>query len=219
MAILTDAHWETVDPKMRALMRQIGMADFSPRFYLAGGTALALQLGHRFSIDLDFFSKDDEVHEAMHLEILSALRPLTPIAKERTTGNLLLEINGISVGFFGYGYPLIGESVSAEGIALASIQDIGLMKLDALATRGSCKDFYDAYFILQLVSLEDLLELGKQKYPFYRDFPLTTLKYMAQFDNADRDVQPDLLIPVEWDQVKRYFLDQARQIGKNWFDL
>ena len=219
MALLTDTHWEAVDPKMRALMRHIGTADFSPRFYLAGGTALALQLGHRFSIDLDFFSKDDEVKEATHLEILSALRHLTPTAKERTTGNLLLEINGIAVGFFGYGYPLIGESVSAEGISLASIQDIGLMKLDALATRGSRKDFYDAYFILQQVSLEDLLERGKQKYSFYRDFPLTTLKYMVQFDNADRDVQPDLLIPVEWDAVKKFFVQQAKRLGQNWFGL
>ncbi len=217
MAPLAAPHWETVTPAMREALRFIGTCSFAARFYLAGGTALALRLGHRRSVDLDFFSESDEVGTETRREILRALTPLNPRALESTEGNLLLEVQGMHVGFFGYGYPLIMPTDSVEGVAVASIADIGLMKLDAIISRGSRKDFYDLYAIAQEMPLEHLLSLGPAKYPYAKDFGLMAVEAMVLFDSADRDVQPNLIAGPPWEQVKAFFIGQARALGQAWF--
>jgi hypothetical protein len=103
-------------------------------------------------------------------------------------------------------------------VALADIADIGLMKLDALIDRGSRKDFYDLYMIAQQRPLAELLSQGALKYPYVRDFELMAVESMVLFDNADRDLQPELLIELPWDQVKQFFIEQARALGQTWFD-
>jgi hypothetical protein len=100
----------------------------------------------------------------------------------------------------------------------ASLLDIGLMKCDALISRGSRKDFYDLFFILKEIPLEDLLKLGEQKYPLFRDFPLMVLESLTLFDNADRDVQPELFDNIPWDQVKQFFIEQANLLSSRWFE-
>ncbi len=219
MAPLEQPHWETVNDAMRELLRQIGQQPFASRFYLAGGTALALQIGHRRSVDLDFFSESDQVKPDTHQEILRALDSLNPRVMEEAFGNFVISIADVSVGFFGYGYPLVGQTVSIENVSLGSLQDIGLMKMDALATRGNRKDFYDLYFVAQHVSLDDLLELAERKYQSFRDFPLLFLKYAVLFEVADRDPQPELLIPVEWNRVKEFFSAQSIRLSKKWLGL
>ncbi|HQE93014.1 MAG TPA: nucleotidyl transferase AbiEii/AbiGii toxin family protein [Anaerolineae bacterium] len=217
MAALTPVFWETGTPTMREVLTFIGQCTFAPRFYLAGGTALALRLGHRRSVDLDFFSNTDEIGQQTRREILDTLSPLRPQALEDVEGNLLLEIHNMHVGFFGYSYPLLAPTDSVEGVAIAGIVDIGLMKLDALISRGSRKDFYDLYFILQKVSLNELLILGRTKYPYARDFELMAIESLIWFDNADRDLQPRLLTDVTWDEVKCFFVAKAQALGEDWF--
>jgi predicted nucleotidyltransferase component of viral defense system len=193
MALLDPVHWNTVTPQMHDLLRFIGQQTFAGRFYLAGGTALALRLGHRRSADLDFFSATDEVMLKTRQEILDALAPLAPQALEDVDGNLLLVISDLHVGFFSYDYPLLEPADGVEQVAVASVVDVGLMKLDALISRGSRKDFYDLYVIAQQISVPDLLALGKAKYPHTRDFELMAVESLVLFENADRDLQPDLL--------------------------
>jgi hypothetical protein len=147
MAVLEPVHWQVITPAMRELLRFIGQQPFAERFYLAGGTALALRLGHRISVDLDFFSATDDVTRLTRQEILTALAPLSPQALEDADGNLLLQVSELHVGFFGYGYDLLEQTDYVENVALAAVVDIGLMKLDALISRGSRKDFYELYFI------------------------------------------------------------------------
>jgi predicted nucleotidyltransferase component of viral defense system len=217
MAALDPVHWEAITQEMRELLRFIGQQPFARRFYLAGGTALALRLGHRRSVDLDFFSETDQVGRASRQEILRTLDPLSPQALEDVDGNLLLRVSGLHVGFFSYGYPLLEPTDSVEGVAVASLVDVGLMKLDALITRGSRKDFYDVYAIARQIPLADLLSLAQGKYPHVRDFELMAVESLVLFDNADRDVQPDLLLDLPWEQVRQFFIDQARDLGKTWF--
>ncbi len=93
MALLNPIHWETVTPQMREVLGALGQASFSHRFYLAGGTALALFLGHRRSVDLDFFSDVDEVMERTRQEIIRYLTKQPVKVIENTDGNLLLETN------------------------------------------------------------------------------------------------------------------------------
>ena len=219
MATLTPIFWETATPTMREVLTFIGQCTFAPRFYLAGGTALALRFGHRRSVDLDFFSSVDEIGQQTRREILNELSPLTPQTLEAVEGNLLLVLRNMHVGFFGYSYPLLAPTDSAEGVAIASPVDIGLMKLDALISRGSRKDFYDLYFILQQIPLSELLVLGRTKYPYARDFELMAVESLVLFDNADRDLQPQLLTNVAWDQVKRFFVAEAQALGQDWFDM
>jgi hypothetical protein len=217
MALLEPVYWQTVTPTMREVLRFIGRQSCSQRFYLAGGTALALRLGHRRSIDLDFFSATDEVTRPTRQEILTALAALSPQAIEAVDGNLLLEVSGLHVGFFGYGYPLLEPPDSLEQVALAALVDIGLMKLDALISRGSRKDFYDLYFIAQHISLPALLQLGQTKYPYARDFELMAVESLVLFENADRDIQPTLLVEVAWAEVRQFFIEQAQALGQSWF--
>ena len=202
---------------MRDMLRFIGQQPFAARFYLAGGTALALRLGYRRSADLDFFSATDEVHQKARREILGALASLAPQALEDVDGNLLLRVSDLHVGFFSYSYSLLEPTDSVEGIAVASMVDVGLMKLDALIGRGSRKDFYDVYAIAQRIPIPNLLALGRVKYPYVRDFEFMAAESMVAFENADRDLQPDLLLDLPWEQVRRFFIAQARALGETWF--
>ncbi len=218
MATLNPTHWETITIEMNEILHAIGQAPFSRRFYLAGGTALALILGHRRSVDLDFFSDTDEVMEKTRKEITQYLVKKPSQIIENTDGNLLLESRNTRVGFFGYGYPLIKPLINLEGVRVASIEDIGLMKLDAIISRGARKDFYDLFYISQEITIDDLLELGKVKYPMVRDFAMMALEHLVLFDNADRDVQPELLVDQSWDSVKQFFLKQAEYLARKWFE-
>lgn len=82
--------------------------------------------------------------------------------------------------------------------------EIGLMKCDAIISRGSRKDFYDLFYILRYIRLDDLLKMAEQKYAMFRDFPLMFLESMITFDNADRDGQPDLFEKIPWEEIKRF---------------
>lgn len=218
MATLGDPHWEVLTPDMRGLLIAIGQRAFIERFYLAGGTALSLQIGHRRSVDFDFFSETDELDEKSRNEIIHGLSSLSVEVIENVGGNLLLLVDGIRTGFFSYGYPLIQEPLQSENVSLASLLDIGLMKCDALISRGSRKDFYDLFYIVQNFNFERLFQFSQKKYTNFRDFPLMVLESMTLFDNANRDIQPELSEPIAWDQVKQFFIQQANLLSRSWFE-
>jgi hypothetical protein len=108
-----------------------------------------------------------------------------------------------------------------EGLSMEMrhlLTDIGLMKCDALITRGSRKDFYDLFYIAKSIPLADLLQPGSKKYLQFRDFPLMVLESMTLFENADRDFQPLLFKSVPWEEVKNFFIEQAKNLSKIWFE-
>ena len=217
MGALTSPHWETVTTEMRELLKWVGQQDFISPFYLAGGTALTLQMGHRKSVDLDFFSQTDEVHERTRQRIIRAIAERDGQVIENVDGNLVLLVDDVRVGFFSYGYKLIEPFAQLENVNVASMLDIGLMKLDAVIGRGSRKDFFDLYIIAKKYPLEELLQAGARKYPTSRDFALMAVESFILFENAERDVQPELMIDVTWDEVRGYFSEQAKLLGKKWF--
>ena len=100
MELLKSPHWETVTPEIKSLLAFMGQQDFSNRFYLAGGTALALQMGHRLSVDLDFFSEKDEVHDRTRREIIKVFENNNGQVLENVDENLLMLVQNIHVGFF-----------------------------------------------------------------------------------------------------------------------
>lgn len=153
------------------------------RFYLAGGTAVALQLGHRVSDDLDFFSADSFEADAV-VQTLSGLGRLNGV--EAAPGTVHARFEGTRLTFLHYPYPLLDAYVSGLGINLASLRDIGCMKIDAVASRVSRRDFVDLYAICT------------------RHRPL---------DELLRDPLPKLLTPVAWDDVKAFFLSESRRLA------
>jgi hypothetical protein len=218
MALLRSPHWETISPIMHELLSWIGRQPFATCFYLAGRTALALHMGHRRSVDLDFFSESDEVHDRTRQALIQAFSARCAQVIENVDGNLLLLTDGLHVGFFSYGYPLLEPIQTVENVRLASLLDIGLMKLDAVIGRGSRKDFCDLYVIIRQISLPDILHAGERKYPQARDFQLMALEALLQFDNADRDHQPEMLTDVPWENVRHFFVEQGKIMGADWFE-
>jgi predicted nucleotidyltransferase component of viral defense system len=202
---------------MHKLLAWIGDQALARHFYLAGGTALALQLGHRRSVDLDFFSETDEVHARTRDLLIHIFSARNAQVIENADGNLLLLVDGLHAGFFSYGYPLLEPVKTIENVRLASLLDIGLMKVDAVIGRGSRKDFYDLYFITRQIPLSELLAAGELKYPQVRDFPLMALEGLLQFEQADRDLQPELLVDLPWEKVRDTFLEEGKKLGASWF--
>jgi hypothetical protein len=219
MASLIHPYWEAIPPPLRDLLAEIGQMPFANRFYLAGGSALALRLGHRVSVDLDFFSDVDEVGDDSRAEIVTAFKQhRTTKVLENVFGNLLMQVEGTHVGFFSYGYPLLEPPSEVLGLQLADLLDIGMMKLDALISRGARKDFYDLYFIAQQIPLEEMLHQGPLKYPYARDYEMMALTSLTDFDNADRDVAVETFERVSWEAVKDFFVAEARRLGRFWFE-
>ena len=203
---------------MRELLAWIGKQSFAKYFYLAGDTALALQVGNRISVDLDLFSETNEVDARTRQTLIHVFSSRRVQVVENVDVNLLLLVDGLHVGFFNYGYQLLEPVEIVENIHLASLLDIGLMKLDAVIGRGGRTDFTDLYVITRQIPLPDLLRAGEQKFPQVRDFPLMALEGLLQFDNADRDRQPEMLADFPWENVSRFFVEQVMVLGANWFN-
>jgi hypothetical protein len=212
---VSELFWNTITDDMHLVLSGFTKTEFGSRFYLAGGTALSLQLGHRQSVDLDFFSPTEDIPTVrIHLE--RALASFHATLADSSWGNLVYLVKDIRLGFYGYGYPLVAPLVETEDVRLASMEDIALMKLDALLSRAMRKDFYDLYFICQKIPLRRLLDLAPKKYPSVRDFETQTVKRLVYLENAEQDVDPKILQPVTWVAVKEYFIAQASMIGNSW---
>lgn len=212
---MTEIHWNTVTPDMQEVMAAFARTELGSRFYLAGGTALALQLGHRRSVDLDYFSRTEDIPSLLE-PLRQSLQPCAPALADSAWGNLVFLAQGVRIGFYGYGYDLVQPLVEIEAIKLASVADIALMKLDALLGRAGRKDFHDLYEICKRIPLRQLLDLAPQKYPDVRDFEAQVVKRLTYFKSAEQDEPPPLLEKVAWETVKTYFRQQAEDIGRHW---
>jgi predicted nucleotidyltransferase component of viral defense system len=207
--------WNTISNSMREILDGFMHSSLASEFYLAGGTALSLQIGHRLSIDLDFFSPTEDIPSIRNI-IERELTPFQVNLTDSSWGNLVYLVNGVRVGFYGYGYAMVTPMVVIENTQLASIEDIALMKFDALLGRASRKDFYDLYFICQQTALKELFDLSTKKYPAVRDFEVQVTKRLVYFDNAEEETDPVMLKEVDWQTVKSFFVEQAKNIEQGW---
>jgi predicted nucleotidyltransferase component of viral defense system len=170
-----------------------------------GGTALALQIGHRKSIDLDFFGElkfemqelISEIKEFAKLEILSESKNIH-----------VYSINGIKVDFVNYKYPWLDNAVVEDEVILASIKDIAAMKIAAIIGRGTKKDFIDIAFLLQKFSMKEILDLYLLKYN--QESVFIALKSLAYFGDAENNIMPDMLAKKSWEQVKKEIMNSVK---------
>lgn len=169
-------------------------------FALAGGTSLALRMGHRLSVDLDFFTHDSFEPEKLMEELKIKQDCITGMAE----GSLQIRINGIKIEFLKHSYPILREIERIEGIKIWSMEDVAAMKINAIVNRGSKKDFYDLAALLKFHSLESILGFYQDKYQ-----PATLLmaiRSLAWFDDAEAEPDPISLTGETWcgviDQIK-----------------
>ena len=207
--------WNTITEDMRLVLREFFKSGIARKFYLAGGTALSLQIGHRHSIDLDLFSPTEDI-PSIRAMLENSFSALMPELADSSWGNLVYVVENVRVGFYGYGYAMLNPLVEAETSHLASIEDIALMKMDALLSRANRKDFFDLYFICQDVPLRLLFDNAPQKFPSIRDFEVQVVKRLVYFESADDDPEPSLLKPASWQTVKEFFIKQAKEIEQSW---
>ena len=191
--------------KLLALLGQKGVID---GFYLAGGTGLALCLGHRKSIDFDWFSKDnfDSQHLRRKLAQLGKI-----IVRGEEKGTLDLTLLGINLTFLHYPYRILFPLSNYGGIKIADYRDIACMKLDALSARGSKKDFIDLYFVLKKIPFEKLLQLFERKYKGIEINKLHILKSLSYFADARKEPMPLMIKKIEWQEIEKYFTNLARE--------
>ena len=179
-------------------------------FYLAGGTGAALQLKHRVSLYLDFFIKKDIDTKTL----IQKIKTLEKFSIERETENTLIGIfNGTRASFLKYDYPLLFDPKQIEEINVADLRDIGCMKIDAISSRGTKRDFIDLFFICkELISLNNLLSLFKRKYKSVNYNMIHILKSLVYFEDAENNPMPMLIVHISWQEVKSFFKEEIRKI-------
>lgn len=180
--------------------------------YLAGGTACALQLGHRISIDFDFFTGEDFQPRSVAAELaeLGAFE-----IEDTAEGTILGKFLGTKFSLFKYPYPLVYPLSEYRAIRIADIRDIAAMKLDAVASRGTKRDFIDLYFICTAGNtLPDLMAIYDKKYKVLASNLMHIRKSLVFFDDAETDAMPEMLKKVTWQVVKEYFENEVKNLFK-----
>jgi len=180
--------------------------------YLAGGTALALQLGHRESKDLDFFTRGrfDPNNLAKKLSAQLSNFKLEKIA----WGTVMGYIGETKFTIFFYDYPLLFKTKNFLGINIADFRDIAAMKIAAVSDRGTRRDFIDLYFLLKkkTITLMDCLILYDQKFKKLQQNKIHILKSLSYFVDAEGEETPCMLQRVSWNEVKKFLEQETKQL-------
>lgn len=201
---------ECLSPEGLKVARGLGRS-ISRGFILAGGTALALQIGHRRSVDFDFFG----THQLPTDELIASLRERKVRFKVLTEDKdtLLLTVDGVKVSFFSDPYSLLEPDTFFEGIGLARVEDIAAMKILAIVQRGAKRDFVDVFFALQQIPFHKVAARIIERYGFERMNPLNMGKSLVYFRDAEPDPDPDYLpgFETDWQFLKAFFAGHVKQ--------
>ena len=179
-----------IEPETFELIKQLQVLPDLKEFYLVGGTALALQLGHRNSIDIDLFT----INNFSDADILDLLNKHY-IVKEifRRPGTIISLVNNIKTDFIRHNYPLLKPPVTEEGITFLSKEDITAMKFHAIIQSGKrLKDFIDVYFLLEHFSMKQMVGFFSEKYTYSN--PMIAMKAVNYFEGIDENIDPPKLL-------------------------
>lgn len=196
---------QTVNPRLLEILSALMNHPIFNEFQLVGGTSLALQIGHRESIDIDLFGFG-ELEELEVSEFLSSLGKVQVLKKSKNI--LIYSVDGVKVDLVSYKYPWLNPFINLENLRLADPQDIAAMKLNAISGRGSKKDFIDVFFLLKKYSLADMIGFYNRKYKDGSEF--LVLKSLTFFGDADAEDTPKMLIPTDWQEVKKRITQEVK---------
>jgi hypothetical protein len=208
----SDILWypKTINAPTAETLRALRDRSLLGSFYLAGGTGLALRIGHRLSVDLDFFV-GELFDEELLIQRVEAMPGFALV--ERGPHTIHATIQGIKVSYLGYPYPVLFPFESFLNVPVADPRDIACMKITAIASRGTKRDFIDLYVASQQFGLEHLLGCFARKYARTGYNRMHILKSFTFFEDAEKDPMPHMLVAVDWEDVKRFFEQHASKLA------
>lgn len=182
-------------------------------WYLAGGTALALQAGHRQSVDLDFFTREKNFVLANLLEKFSKEKWVTDVAKE---GTVYGRLEGAKISFIVYPFFVPHDNpLQYENVRVLTMRDIAVMKIVAISQRGRKRDFIDLYwYVMHHAPLLEIVEQLPKQYPTVAHDYHHILKSLTYFDDAESDPMPEIYFKADWKTVKAYFRREVPKIAR-----
>lgn len=196
---------EAVRPELFRLLIEIFDSGYFPDFFLVGGTALALKLGHRESIDIDLFTDKEIAPDT----ILSQFEDFgETILIGMNPGGLNVLVDGIKIDFVKHAYRILQPLEKYDSVVMLSNIDIAAQKLHAIVRRGSKKDFIDLYYLLKTFRVDELIKAYSKKYnhSLYESF---VLKSMTYFNDANEQATPKILDGTTWDQIKEGIMEKC----------
>lgn len=202
--------YQTVESHTLELLKGLMSEPLFASLRLVGGTALALQYGHRSSVDLDLFGALDADSESVR-EVLRKYGELKVI--KESLNIKLYQLDGVKVDIVNYMYSWLDASITENGISLASPKDIAAMKVCAIEGRGTKKDFIDIYFLLKHFSLSEILSFYQRKYPENSVF--RALMSLSYFDDAEEQFMPKMFSSVSWEEIKDSILNQVNKFSQS----
>lgn len=203
---------QTISPEQHDVL--IKLSEFiktQDKFYLAGGTALALRLGHRRSYDFDFFTYNNFDTSYYDNVIKINFDGYVTSLSEDTVNGL---IKDIGISFFKYPYKLIRATDSFQNIDLASLEDLASMKFSAVMKRNTKRDFYDLYELFKIFQLSELKNFILEKYKINGNSFYHLTRSLFYFEDADNEADPVSLNGTTWEMVKNFFLKNEKKISK-----
>jgi hypothetical protein len=201
-------HRETVNSELVEIAQKLSSMSELNTFRLVGGTAVALQLGHRISVDIDFFS-NEKLSKQNIVQSLAALFP--GIQVFIGTNNIRTSINGVRLELYDQWHtPFKRDPITIEGIRMATLHDIAAFKLEAITERREKKDYIDLYFIFNKLGEAAVLEDFRNYNPHISmKSILFALGEVSEASN-NKSVMPEMLSKVDWDEIKESMLSAAK---------
>lgn len=195
-------HTETIEPRTLSLLNELMALPSLQSFSLVGGTALALRYGHRSSIDLDLFFNEKFDQPQLVGTLENVLKQRFVYKQQHTHFGIFCFIDDIKVDLVYFPHLPISEIEVEDGIRFYSSADIAAMKIQAVLGRGTKKDFWDLYELLQHYSLQQIIDWHKQKYPSQM-LAISIPQAITYFVDADESETPVSFKKQTWESVKK----------------
>lgn len=204
-------HWKILNREQLEIWPRLNFLA-SQGIYLAGGTALALQLGHRTSVDFDFYSQPHFESADLYKQIESVFsKEIERTLMEEDT--LFCTVKGVELSFFYYEYPLVRPLEEAEGVLIAGVEDIAAMKLVAIIQRPAKRDYIDVAFLLKRLKLKEMFSLVEDKYPQFNRY--LALRALSYFDDVeDKDSKRAIRVfdkSFSWEKAKEEIFEAVKE--------
>jgi hypothetical protein len=219
---LTPSHVDRLAAESLELVDALVTCPWAEDFYLAGSAALALYVAHRPVRGLDLMAGTHRLTSPDRRDLMETLLPASPGVKVETARDGFLHVraaSGVGAKLFYYPYPLIAPLEDLRGLPVASAVDLGLMKIGAIISRGTKRDFVDLYLLCRQLPLAHLLERAPEKFGHVRDFPLQALKGLADLEQTEGEPMPRLAVEVEWAEVEEWVRTEVRELGRRYVGL
>jgi len=196
----------------KAILALLEKSGIIQKAYLAGGTALTLQLGHRISYDLDFFTQEEFDEQAL----LPEIEKISNFQLERLAWRTILgKFKDVKFSIFYYKYPLLYSAKKFGMKNITDTRDIAAMKIAAIASRGTKRDFVDLYFICrETMSLLDVIRVYDEKYRNLAATEIHIMKSLIYFEDAEPDEMPEMLKKASWEDIKKYFEGEIKKLQR-----